>query len=172
MPAKALSKSVILMVLLVLAIVGGWEIYLRSKGIAISYDDGGPLWSDKRAMVYEPADKATVFIGSSRIKFDLDIPTWERITGKHAIMLAVVGSSPRPFLADLANDPKFKGKLIIDVTEVLFFSQSPWVDLSPTGGIDYYKNITPARRASFAIDRGLESRLAFLNYNFFSMNAL
>ena len=72
-------------------------------------------------MVYESKDKATVFIGSSRIKFDLDIPTWESLTGNHAIQLANVGSSPRPVMEDLANDPNFKGRLVVDVTEGLFF---------------------------------------------------
>jgi hypothetical protein len=165
-------KQAILTTVLVLMAVASWEIYLRHKGVPTDFDDNDELWANKRAMVYEPADKATVFIGSSRIKYDLDIPTWEKITGKHAIQLAMVGSSPRLFLTDLANDPKFKGKLIIDVTEVLFFSQAPRVDLSPIGGINYYKNITPARRASFVIDRELESRLAFLNQDFFSLNAL
>ena len=166
------AKQAILTIVLVLLAVVSWEFYLRHKGVPVDFDDNDELWAGKRAMVYEPADKATVFIGSSRIKYDLDIPTWEKITGKHAIQLAMVGSSPRPFLSNLANDPKFKGKLIVDVTEILFFNQSPRVDLSPLGGIDYYKNLTPARRASFALDRGLESRFAFLNYNFFSLNAL
>src|SRR4051794_22136442 len=94
MTTNSLSKSMILMVVIVSASVICWEFYLRNKGIKIAYDDGPPLWSDKRAMVYEPADKATVFIGSSRIKFDLDIDTWERETGTKAIQLAVEGSTP------------------------------------------------------------------------------
>src|SRR5450631_4535057 len=122
MPLNTLSKPAILMLVLVLAVIGGWELYLRSKGEAISYDDGPPLWADKRAMVYEPSDKATVFIGSSRIKYDLDIPTWEKITGKHAIQLAIEGSSPVPVLVDLGNDKNFAGRLVVDVTEPLFFS--------------------------------------------------
>jgi len=35
--------------------------------------------------------------------------------------LAIEGSCPRPILEDLANDQNFKGKLIVDVTEGLFF---------------------------------------------------
>ena len=80
------------------------------KGHEVTYDDNEALWADKRAMVYNPSDKATVFIGSSRIKYDLDIPTWRALTGKDAIQLANVGSSPRAVLTDLANDPNFKGR--------------------------------------------------------------
>jgi len=63
------------MVVLVIVFVVSWEGYLRSKGHAITYDEGKELWADKRARVYESPDKTTVFIGSSRIKYDLDIDT-------------------------------------------------------------------------------------------------
>src|SRR5579863_2120161 len=100
-----------------------WELHLRHAGNQVTYDDNEALWADKRARVYEPADKATVFIGSSRIKYDLDINTWRALTGKDAIQLANVGSSPRAVLTDLANDPNFRGDLVIDITEGLFFSE-------------------------------------------------
>src|SRR4051812_26747670 len=115
-------KAGILALILVSACVASWEMFLRHQGRGISYDDGGSLWSNKRKQVYQPTDKATVFIGSSRIKYDLDINTWQNITGDRVIQLANVGSSPRLMLQDLANDPNFKGKLVIDVTEFLFFS--------------------------------------------------
>lgn len=172
MESKNLVKAGILTLILVTVSITSWEFYLRNKGINISYDDGDALWSDKRAMVYEPADKATVFIGSSRNKFDLDIATWNSITGEHAIQLAVEGTSPLPVLDDLARDPDFKGKLMIDVTEGLFFSLS-----SPRGAMlkadmDYYKKITPAQRFSFGVNHLLESQFVFLDKNFLSLNSM
>ena len=116
-------KTAVLAVIIALAFFVSLELYLRSAGGFVGYDDGPELWAHSRAMAYEPSDKAVVFTGSSRIKYDLDIPTWEKLTGTHAVQLAMVASSPRLFLTDLANDPNFKGKLIVDVTEVLFFSQ-------------------------------------------------
>ena len=100
-------------------------------GVDTSFDDNRALWAYTRAKVYEPKDRATVFIGSSRIKFDLDIPTWEQLTGDHAVQLACVGSSPAPVLRDLANDPDFKGRLIIDVTEEIFLTTSSFDDEGP-----------------------------------------
>ena len=166
------SKSAILALLIVLTFFTSWELYLRHKGIKPDYDDSPELWAYTRAMVYEPSDKATVFIGSSRIKYDLDIATWESATHTHAIQLAMVGSTPRPLLADLANDPNFKGKLVVDITEILFFSDLPYFLASPDAGIDYYKKRTPAQKASFILDKPLESRLVFLNSEFFSLNGL
>jgi hypothetical protein len=49
------------------------RLSLRSKGLEVSYDDGPALWADKRKMVYQSAQDQIVFIGSSRIKYDLDI---------------------------------------------------------------------------------------------------
>jgi hypothetical protein len=160
------------MLILVTISIVSWEIYLRNKGIGISYDDGKELWADKRAQVYAPQDKATVFIGSSRNKYDLDINTWESLTGDHAIQLAIEGMSPLPILDDLANDKKFKGKLVIDLTEILFFSTGMGNLFDPIDRIKYFKERTPAQRFSFEVDRMLESKLVFLDKDNLSLNAL
>ena len=149
-----------------------WEFYLRHNGVTISFDDNDALWSNKRAMVYEPRDQATVFIGSSRIKFDLDIPTWEVMTGKHAIQLANVGSDPKPYLEDLANDKNFKGNLVIDVTEGLFFSEYNSDDYLKNNRINYYKKITPTQRFSFLVNKALESQFVFLDQDYLSISAM
>jgi hypothetical protein len=171
MPTANLTKAALLMLLIVAVSVISWEIHLRNIGVTKTYDDGGPIWADKRAMVYEPMDKATVFIGSSRIKFDLDIPTWEAITGNHAVQLACVGSNPIPVLQNLAEDQNFKGRLVVDVTEGLFFSTAPPNLASPEEYSKYYKERTPAQRMSFEINHFLESRFAFLDKDNFSLNA-
>jgi len=118
-------KAGILAIILVAISIGSWELHLRNSGLKPTYDDGECLWSDKRAQVYKPIDQATVFIGSSRNKYDLDIATWESLTGDKVIQLAKEGTCPLPILDDLADDVNFKGKLVIDVTEGLFFSTSP-----------------------------------------------
>jgi hypothetical protein len=172
MPANNLAKSAILMVFLLVAVIGSWEIYLRQKGVSIAYDDGGPMWSDKRALVYDNPDKADVFIGSSRIKYDLDVDTWEQLTGRRAIQLSLEGHSPVAFLQDLADDPRFRGKLIVDVTELLYFSDAPPFSAQAVKDVKYYKTQTPAQRASFFVDHGLESQFVFLDERFLSLNAL
>jgi hypothetical protein len=163
-------KAGLLAVVLVLSFILCWEIFLRQKGYSVSYDDGGPLWSNQRAQVYLPSNEATVFIGSSRIKFDLDIPTWEKLTGERAVQLAMVGSSPLPALHNLANDKNFKGKLVVDVTEGLFFSTSKGNLAMPEKNIEYYKNQTPTQKASFQLNHLAESQFVFLDKDFLSLN--
>jgi hypothetical protein len=164
------AKSAILAVVLVLIFFISFEFYLRHAGAVVDYDDSPELWSNSRAMVYEPADKATVFTGSSRIKYDLDIHTWEKLTNNHAIQLAMVASSPRHFLTDLADDPNFKGRLIVDVTEVVFFGDDG--NTYPDQFIAYYKKRTPAQKISFELDKPLESNLVFLNEARYALNSL
>jgi len=171
MESKHFSKAALLTALLVIVFVIGWEWRLRSQGMPISYDEGAPLWSDKRAMVYLPSDQATAFIGSSRIKFDLDIPTWERLTGQKAIQLAIEGECPLPILDDLAADEKFKGKLIVDVTEGLFFTSDPHNLNTPKKHISFFKKQTPSEKLSFQINHFLESQFVFLDKDYFSLNA-
>jgi hypothetical protein len=166
------SKAGILVLVLLVAFGAGWELYWRSRGFHPTYNDDKVLWASKRKEVYMPADQATVFIGPSRIKFDLDIPTWERLTGEKAIQLAIVGTSCRLILNDLANDKKFKGKLIIDATEFTIFSGVAQRDKSAIQTLDYYHKETPSQKTSSAINHALESKLVFLEESKFGLNSL
>ena len=170
MPNFSLKKSAILVVVLSTIFLLLWEFYWRSNGYVLGYNDDDALWYKYRMMVYEPADKATVFIGSSRMKFDLDIPTWETITGEKAIQLSIAGSNPRAALVNLGDDEKFKGKLVVDVTEVLFFR--PIVDDELEHRLKYLKEATPTQKVSASLGFALEHQLLFLDKSLFSLNAL
>ena len=172
MKSNQFVKAGILTLALVGAFIVCWETYWRSKGFVATFNDDKVLWAHTRKAVYQPIDKATVFIGSSRIKFDLDIPEWEKITGEKAVQLALVGTSPRQLLQDLANDDKFKGKVVVDVTEVLFFSQNPVFHKSANEAIAFYKQQTPSEKFSSRINFALESKFVFLEERRFSLNTL
>ena len=168
-------RAGILAVILSLVAVLSWELFLRHAyftqhdSLIFSYDDNEALWADKRDMVYEPADKSTVFIGSSRMRYDVDISLWQRMTGEHAVQLALDGGDPRPVLADLADDKNFKGKLLIDVTEGLFF----YVDARRSNKhTRYYHDRTPTQKFSFKVNRFLESQLVFLDQENFALNIM
>lgn len=167
-----MARAAILSLAIATVFLLAWEGFWRSKGFIPTYNDDKALWAVKRKEVYQPSGSATVFIGSSRIKFGLDIPTWEKLTGEHAVQLALVGTSPILTLQDLAEDEKFAGKLVIDVTEPLFFSQNPAFHQSAKEAVAYYQKQTPSEKASSAISLALESRLAFLEERRFSLNTL
>lgn len=167
-----MKRAGLFALLLSFIVIVSWEIHLRNNKVTISYDDNDALWADKRALVYEPRDRTTVLIGSSRIKYDVDIPTWEALTGTKVVQLANVGSSPRAVLTDLANDTKFNGNLIVDITEPLFFSVRAVYDGKTAKKIRYFKDRTPTQRFSFQVNHLLESQFVFLDQDNFSINAM
>ena len=65
MQSTNLKRSGLFALLISFLVILGWEMHLRNQGNKISYDDNEALWADKRAMVYEPSDRATVLAGSS-----------------------------------------------------------------------------------------------------------
>jgi len=170
MPNSSFKKSALLVLALSIVFLLCWEYYWHSSGYVLGYNDDDALWCRNRAMVYEPADKATVFIGSSRMKFDVDIPTWETITGEKAVQLSIAGSNPRAALVNLGEDEKFKGKLVVDVTEGLFFGT--WEDEKLTSHLKYLKEATPSQKVSAQLSFALEHKLLFLDQELFSLNAL
>jgi len=164
-------KASILMLVIVIGFVACWEYYWRSRGFTVSHNDDKFIWAAKRKEVYK--HQATIFIGSSRSRFDVDIATWKERTGEDAIQLAFGGTSPRPVLHNLANDEQFKGKLIIDVAEQIFFSlDSINVERSAREAINYFRQQTPAQSVSAIINESLERRFVFLEEGKFGLNAL
>ncbi|MES2003993.1 MAG: hypothetical protein V4450_05690 [Bacteroidota bacterium] len=172
MSNPSLRKAALLALVILVVFFSFWEYHLRSLNNGLSYDDGPELWTQKRSEVYLPSDKATVLIGSSRHKYDIDINTWQSITGERAIQLAFEGTSPMPALNDLANDSLFKGKLVIDITEGLVFNTSPYNMQRLTKALAYRRKITPAQRFSFEVNHLLESQLSFLDRDFYSLSAM
>lgn len=172
MNRRQLTRAGILALLLATTFILCWEGFWRSKGFKITYNDDKALWAKKRAEIYQPADAATVFIGSSRVKFDLDIAEWRKRTKQDAMQLALVGTSPLLVLQDLANDEKFKGNLIVDVTEELFFSQNPVFQKSAREAVAFYHKQTPSEHLSSLIDHSLQSQFVFLEERRFSLNTL
>lgn len=172
MPANQLTKAGVFAAVLVLASFSAWELYLRKTVSLISYDDTPSLWGNIRKRATEAKDHCTVFIGSSRIKYDLDQPTWKSLTGDEPVQLAIEGATPIPVLRDLADDEHFKGKLVVDVTEVLFFSSAPPNMQEPLRNVKFFHNETPSEKFSFAVNTVTDGNLYFLDKDNFSLNAM
>ena len=169
MPTNLMTKAAILMLSLVAISVVSWEYFLRSQGHQRGYDDDEALWAKNRSQVYGVTDKSTVFIGSSRIKFDLDIPTWEQKTGEDVVQLAMHGSCPLFALENLGDDENFKGKLVVDVTEGLFFKKDD--DEAMGKRIKYLKDATPSEKVSAKLGMAVESIFLFIDKEKFSLGA-
>lgn len=173
MNAANYSKAAWLALVLVSAFVTGWEFHWRHENYFQSYNDDESLWASKRKLIYQSSPARPVVIGSSRIKFDLDLATWERVTGEKPIQLSIPGTSPRPLLTDLGNDPNFKGTLLIDVTEPLFFTPTgSFPEREAIKRVKAYPKWSPSQQISFQINRVLEANLLFLDDVNLALNPL
>jgi len=168
-----LFKALVAAVVVVLGFALWYEWYWRSKGLTISYNDDKVLWARHRRQVYVPSDQATILLGSSRIKFDVDIATWKEEAGEKAIQLSLPGTPPQLILHHLANDINFKGKVIVDVMELQFFAiDRDRREKSAREAIEYFDNETPAQKTSALINHMLESKIVFLEEGLLGLTRL
>jgi hypothetical protein len=129
--------------LLVFAVLlGGWESYWRAFGVVPATRNSDGLWAMQRRRIDNGEGAATVAIGASRMYFDLQLDVWEKLDGRRPIQLAFEGTTPVPFLENLAADPKFTGRLLIGVAPELFFSGFAYRGAA----LKYYLNETPSQR--------------------------
>jgi hypothetical protein len=167
------KKACILTITIVIGFVIAYELYWRGRGFIPAFNDDKVLWAAQRKEIYQSPEAATIFIGSSRSRFDIDIPTWQELTGEDAVQLAFGGTSPRPILHHLARDEQFKGKVVVDIAEqIFFFVDSVRGERAAQEAIGYYVEETPAQCVSAAINFFLESNVVLLEEGRFGLNAL
>jgi hypothetical protein len=129
-------------VLIFALLLGGWEAYWRAYGVHPSITNTYGLWAIQRRRIDTGEGNATVLLGSSRVFFDIQLPVWERLAGRRPIQLAIEGTSPLPFLDDLADDPHFAGQVLVGVAPDLFFSGYEY-----RGGVlAYMRKESPSQR--------------------------
>ena len=116
-PWLAILAAVVLCSALLTA---GWELYWRSVGfVPRDYVDTPSLWAIQRRRA---TGDRTVLIGSSRMYFDVNLRAWaEAAGGPRPIQLALVGTSPRGILTQLAADTAVRGLVVVGVTPGIFF---------------------------------------------------
>jgi hypothetical protein len=84
------------------------------------------------------------------------------MTGRRPVQLAMPGTSPRPILTDFADNPDFRGLLVVDVAPEGFFSEGR-VNPDFAGVLDYWKEQSPSQRFGHQAGLFLSRYLAFLD---------
>ena len=135
---RILLGSVALLTLLVL----GWETYWRAYGVTPGIGNTYGLWAIQRRRIDNGEGDATVLLGASRVYYDIQLPVWERLEGRRPIQLAFEGTSPLPYIEDLAEDPKFVGRALIGVEPDLLFSGYGFYG----GALQYLRHESPSQR--------------------------
>ena len=121
-PAQPWGRVFVQACVMFALMLGVWEGYWRDFGATPGIANSDGLWAMQRRRIDTGEGGATVLLGSSRTLFDMQLDVWEQLDGERPIQLALEGTSPVSFLEDLADDPKFTGRLIVGVVPGLFFS--------------------------------------------------
>src|SRR5215207_3588574 len=81
LPAQRWSRMAIVTVALTALLASGWELLARKRGFAVALDDTPDLWASARERLDDAPPDQVVFVGSSRILFDLDIEEFHKAAG-------------------------------------------------------------------------------------------
>ena len=159
------KQSLVIALTLGIVSITAWEIYWRQQGLEPNLDDNKNLWANQRALLEKDDSNSVVFIGSSRILYDIQLDLWQELTDTKPVMLAVQGASPIPTLKDIVENTDFSGTLVVGVTPPLFFSTT-YPEASPIKrsqtAVEYYQNRTYAQFINHKLSIPLQNNLAFI----------
>jgi hypothetical protein len=141
-PAQPWGRILLGAVLILVLLVGGWEAYWRAYGVKPGFANSFSLWAMQRRRIDQGEGAATVVISDSRLFFDLQLPVWEKLDGKRPIQLGLEGTTALIFLEDLADDPKFTGRLLVGIAPQVFFGGHGY----RAGALKYFKRESPSQR--------------------------
>ena len=163
-PPQPWGKILLGALVLFLLLMTAWECHWRAFGATPGYRNSDGAWAEQRRRINNGEGDKTVLIGSSRMLFDVQLPDWERVTGERPIQLALEGTSPLPMLEDLAADPDFTGRLVMDTTPTsLFLGMSG----RRASVVPYYHEQSPSQRSGHWLSRRfLEPWFAFYDPDF------
>ncbi|OZV68069.1 hypothetical protein [Winogradskyella aurantia] len=160
-----LKQSLFIGIILSLFGLVSWESYWRSQGLMPNLDDNKNLWANQRTQLDKDHSNMVVFIGSSRILYDIQLDVWQDLTQTKPIMLATQGASPIPVFRDLVNNTDFSGTLVVGITPPLFFSTT-FPEASPIKRsqtlVDHYHNRTYTQIINHKLSVPLQTNLAFI----------
>jgi hypothetical protein len=157
-PAQPWGRIFFATLALFALLLGAWEWYWRDFGATPGIRNSDGLWAIQRRRIDAGEGDATVIVASSRLFFDLQLDVWEKLDGKRPIQLAWEGTTPVPFLEDLAADPKFTGRVIVGVAPELFFSGFGFHKRA----IKYAQDESPSQKAGqWLSQRFIEPTFAF-----------
>lgn len=168
-PAISWLRMLVVVAATTLLLMVVWEAEMRHLGLrAGDLGDEYGYWAAERRKVDAGPRDSVVLIGDSRMLFDTDLGTWQRLTGGRPIQLGLMGANAQPMLHDLAADTHFAGLLVIGTAEFSYFGHQG----RAASVLRYIKNESPSQRSGTQLYKELSRYFAFLDSNYTLFNLL
>lgn len=166
LPWRPLALSVLAVVVLLTL---GWEIAVRRAGYGPTLNDTSDLWADRRNAVQPDS---LVIVGDSRGWFDLDLTELQRALGQRPVQLALPGSCGYPVLADLADDPNFRGRVVVSFVPGMWLAPGGPLLENTAKALKRRRDWNLSQRAGHQLGMLLEEQLAFLKQEELDLGSL
>ncbi len=108
------ARAVALALLIAACFIAVIELRLHARGFRPTVLDSPELWAHWRREANALGENALVFVGASRMQLGIDPATVTRTTPLAPVQLAIDASFPLPVLEHMADDPGFRGHVIMD----------------------------------------------------------
>jgi hypothetical protein len=117
-PAGSWGRTWLATAALAVMAVGGIELAMRHRGYRPSVKDDEYGWAWQRARASDGSPHTVAILGTSRIHLAFSPEAFERaLPGWTPVQLAIDGTQPAAALIDLADDPSFRGVVLVDTFE-------------------------------------------------------
>lgn len=121
LPGGPWLKTGLLACLVIVLVLGLFEVFWRCLGFRPGVKDGPDLWAYNYKKIDTNNSEQIVFIGDSRVKIDIDLDAFGEIfPGPKPVQLAISNTVPNPVLKMLADDESFVGIIISSVNHSVY----------------------------------------------------
>jgi len=130
------------------SIVCGWEVLLRVRGVGFaSVDDSAELWARQRERAALLGKDAVILIGASEMQMGIDVDAMRRHTTGTPVQLAISAAPFMPVLANLADDPRITGTVVVSFSMASFCSTT--TDSISERWVRHYERLRASRTRLF-----------------------
>jgi hypothetical protein len=154
-------RSLVIAAALAASFITGYELFWRLRGFRPMLTDSDSLWCGERTRL--PPD-GVALLGSSRLQTGIDPAELSRVLGGRAVaQLAIAGANPVPPLLDLADDPSFRGVVLLEYMPRRLFTSAVGSTARSQAFVSACKNPSLIAPLESRLERAVERHAVFLD---------
>ncbi|NNF66119.1 MAG: hypothetical protein HKM98_01270 [Gammaproteobacteria bacterium] len=168
-PARQWGRVWLIVAVLVVIAIAGWELIARSMlhlpGDVDGHTNFTKQWAEERRKLDVPGhDHRVLLLGSSRLLWATDLDILEQSLGTRPLQLTIAGTGPALMFKGVVEDTDFDGLVLIGVTPFLFNRLN--AGFFGKDALRWYDGASPSERIGHRIHTFMSAHLGFLDDGF------